>query len=671
MDDETIHQSTIVSVDSATQITIADATDDTAAVGNYVKAYHPDFSVPVSLQHTGADRFYGGEWAGFRKAAFYIDGQQTQGNGGHIFDGVIIEGNPGFGLFVKDYNNAFNPMMLRNVWFEDNAVGSISYNSYTDPDGIATSQTPAGAGNFTLDGALTSGGTYTADTTNARQLSFTSASNESGDTYTITGTDADGNADTENVTGPNATTVYSTKAWRTVTQIATNGAATGAITIGVTAKVDLGDGQGPREPRDMYFENVDHVIVEASQLRSIEVIDSYVEFNRCKVDPTNTKFYINDSVGGSHVALTNIQVVQWGDDSVGAGDVVIESITGPLRTVGSTMRQWVAPQRNRNLIAPPGSGVYKGGDTFENGEDLQDTIAADDKVATIVDGFSFPSASQYVLTAAGDWQVGATPAAASMTASKYIVATQEIRLDAGELSKINYIGSVTWTRNTGYALVNDDIDEWKTLAWVGKATATDSGTCRFSVGTATGQTATITLGASQIVEFDTEGEAIDYYNQRYLCTPAASLPLHQSAVTKVKLADENVASSTTLQDDDHLVGWSLAVNKYYKITGQLREAHNVGDFKLMFDFTNTPQEFSLTAMASGISAVANHQGSDSTPIEFTTLPDSTQNSITLTGFVRANATTGGTVDFQWAQVTSSANNTSLSAGSWITIERIG
>lgn len=102
-----------------------------------------------------------------------------------------------------------------------------------DTDGVAASQTPSGAGNFTLDGALTSGGVYTSADGGARQLSFTSAANESGDTYTITGTDADGRAQTETVTGPNATTVESLKYWLTVTQIATSGAASAAITIGV------------------------------------------------------------------------------------------------------------------------------------------------------------------------------------------------------------------------------------------------------------------------------------------------------------------------------------------------------------------------------------------------------------------------------------------------------
>jgi len=101
-----------------------------------------------------------------------------------------------------------------------------------DADGIAQAQTPGGAGNFTLNGDLISGGVFTSSDGGARQLLFTTVDNESGDTYTITGTDADGRAQTETVTGPNATTGESTKYFLTVTQIATSGAATDTVAIG-------------------------------------------------------------------------------------------------------------------------------------------------------------------------------------------------------------------------------------------------------------------------------------------------------------------------------------------------------------------------------------------------------------------------------------------------------
>lgn len=103
-----------------------------------------------------------------------------------------------------------------------------------DTDGIAASQTPAAGGvqNLTLGGALTSGGVYTSADGGARQLVITAAANESARTFTVTGTDADGKAQTEAIAGPNATTVESTKYFLTVTQISTDDDTAGAITVG-------------------------------------------------------------------------------------------------------------------------------------------------------------------------------------------------------------------------------------------------------------------------------------------------------------------------------------------------------------------------------------------------------------------------------------------------------
>lgn len=98
-----------------------------------------------------------------------------------------------------------------------------------DRNGLAT-DTLGGAGNFTLDGVLASGGSVTFD--DPRHVSFYSGGNDSGVTFTITGTDRYGNAMTETVTGPNATTVYGTKNFATVTQVAGDGATTGDVEVG-------------------------------------------------------------------------------------------------------------------------------------------------------------------------------------------------------------------------------------------------------------------------------------------------------------------------------------------------------------------------------------------------------------------------------------------------------
>lgn len=99
-----------------------------------------------------------------------------------------------------------------------------------DDDGVAKNQTPGAAGNLTLNGDLVSGGVGVFDT--ARRVLLTTASDESGKTVTIYGTDGDGNEINETLTGPNATTGYTSRDFKTVTRVAVSAAFTGNIKVG-------------------------------------------------------------------------------------------------------------------------------------------------------------------------------------------------------------------------------------------------------------------------------------------------------------------------------------------------------------------------------------------------------------------------------------------------------
>lgn len=101
-------------------------------------------------------------------------------------------------------------------------------------DGICESQTPAGGGaqDLTIDGAQTSGGvaTFTA----ARFVTITSSGTDDGRTFTVTGTDVNGNAQTETITGPDTATVTGTLYFRTVTTVSVDDDTAGAITVGMS-----------------------------------------------------------------------------------------------------------------------------------------------------------------------------------------------------------------------------------------------------------------------------------------------------------------------------------------------------------------------------------------------------------------------------------------------------
>jgi hypothetical protein len=100
-----------------------------------------------------------------------------------------------------------------------------------DADGISTAASLGAAGNLTLGGALTSGGSATFDS--GRIITILSAGDDSGRTFTVTGTDVNGDAQTEEITGANAGTATGSKHFKTVTQIAIDAASAGNVSAGI------------------------------------------------------------------------------------------------------------------------------------------------------------------------------------------------------------------------------------------------------------------------------------------------------------------------------------------------------------------------------------------------------------------------------------------------------
>lgn len=109
----------------------------------------------------------------------------------------------------------------------------------SDDNGISAAATLSGAGNLTIGGALADGGSVTL--VDARNVIITSAGDDRGDTFTVTGTDEKGDAQTEAITGANAGVATGTSYFTTITQIACSGATTGDVEAGtgtaVAAKV--------------------------------------------------------------------------------------------------------------------------------------------------------------------------------------------------------------------------------------------------------------------------------------------------------------------------------------------------------------------------------------------------------------------------------------------------
>lgn len=106
-----------------------------------------------------------------------------------------------------------------------------------DRNGIAEAQTTAGAGNLTINGAYASDGVATLDV--PRHVSVYAVSANTGVTFTVTGTDRDGVALTEEITGPGAgLTVKGSDNFATVTQVAVDGAVTGNCEVGTADELE-------------------------------------------------------------------------------------------------------------------------------------------------------------------------------------------------------------------------------------------------------------------------------------------------------------------------------------------------------------------------------------------------------------------------------------------------
>ena len=189
-----------------------------------------------------------------------------------------------------------------------------------DDDGICANQGNSSSPfDFTLDGALVSSGAATFTT--GREISFTSADNNSADTFTITGTDNDGESITEDVTGPNNSTVYSTKFFKTVTAISSGSAFTN-VKVGVTTKaaVNYFDITGSKTGSDyLSSKHIDVVLRYSKNEMEIKSVQSSCQATVDIVDELSTRLSVLNPLrvtsGSSTVEVTMLNHGFKGDDT--------------------------------------------------------------------------------------------------------------------------------------------------------------------------------------------------------------------------------------------------------------------------------------------------------------------------------------------------------------------
>ena len=122
-----------------------------------------------------------------------------------------------------------------------------------DTDGISAAAAVANNANLVLGGALASGGAVTFD--QPRNITILSAGDDSGISFTVTGTDETATAVTESITGANAGTATGSTYFATISQIAAVGDPAGNVSAGSGTSIAAPIFRGRLRLRGLYAVN--------------------------------------------------------------------------------------------------------------------------------------------------------------------------------------------------------------------------------------------------------------------------------------------------------------------------------------------------------------------------------------------------------------------------------
>ena len=122
-----------------------------------------------------------------------------------------------------------------------------------DPDGISTAAAVGNNANLVIGGALASDGAVTFD--EPRNVTILSAADDSGISFTVTGTDETGSAVTESITGVDSDTATGSTFFTTLSAIAAVGNPAGNVSAGSGTSIATPMFRGRMRLRGLYAVN--------------------------------------------------------------------------------------------------------------------------------------------------------------------------------------------------------------------------------------------------------------------------------------------------------------------------------------------------------------------------------------------------------------------------------
>jgi hypothetical protein len=181
-----------------------------------------------------------------------------------------------------------------------------------------------------------------------------------------------------------------------------------------------------------------------------------------------------------------------------------------------------------------------------------------------------------------------------------------------------------------------------------------------------GGSTTVAFGACQIVEFDSQSDAVAFYNSHTFLQNAPE------TLRRVKIGSTPRSTTTTLSDDEYLADFPLEANTVYDISGVLYidGVNAASDYKHKWNYSAAPSNINIAAFiietGTGIQGTSVWTADTTSSVFINT---GTPLIVRIYGRILSDSGGPSTMSYQWAQNISTAINTSVLSGSWIEVRK--
>ena len=269
--------------------------------------------------------------------------------------------------------------------------------------------------------------------------------------------------------------------------------------------IDLGFGKGSETIRDLMCHDVDMIRIISTHCTDVgfEFNNSMALMDTCFFNGSSRLQQDADSV----VVCTNANL----DGLTYLADVEITSLVQQRRTSGSVGATMVAriPERTHIVKKLAGTGVGVFGQSYSH-DSITLNGSGGTGVRTAGPNGLYPYYNKYTSL---NVSTGYSGILIALVQNKWYMYSMMIRKSAFDLDLVKYQNGTVHLVQAFENILDNNVDDnvWVTVGGVTEFSGT-SGNCRQLITTDGGSVPDISLGPAQVVQFDTQHEAIEYFN---------------------------------------------------------------------------------------------------------------------------------------------------------------